>query len=131
MLARDVLEDEIRLTARRDAGIDQVRDIRMTQFCQHRAFSHEALFGRLAHQGCIEQLYRNATLVPAIAPVREPDGAHAAMAEYGLERVRAELLAGEPHAVESNGGRFEQQRRLRQLLLLRHQRAYGRRNIGA
>ena len=124
----DVLEDEIRLPARRDTGIDQIRDIRMPQFRQHRAFAHEALFRRLAQQGRIEQLHRSAALVAAIAPAREPDGAHAAMAEHGLERVRAQLLASEPHAVESNRRRFEQQRRLRQLLLLGDQRAHGSRN---
>ena len=41
-LAVDVLEHEVRLTARRDAGIDQLRDVRMPELREHRSFAHEA-----------------------------------------------------------------------------------------
>ena len=71
----DVLEDQIGLAGRRDAGVDEVRDARMAEAREDGAFAPEALFAGAADQRDVQQLDRRAALEPAVAAFGEPDAA--------------------------------------------------------
>ena len=74
-LAVDVLEHEIRLAGRRDAGVDQMRDVRMAQPREDGAFAPEPLLAGAADQRDVQQLDRGASLEAAVAALGEPDAA--------------------------------------------------------
>ncbi len=91
-LAIDVLEHEVGLAGRRHAGIDQVRDVRMPHARQDRTFAPEPLFAGSADDGGIQQLDCGQSFEPAVAALRQPDAAHAALADQRYELVGAENL---------------------------------------
>ena len=66
-LAVDVLEHEVGLAERRDAGIEEVRDVRMAQPRQDAAFAPEALLAVAADQAGVQQLDRGHALEAAVA----------------------------------------------------------------
>ena len=94
----DALQHQVRLSGRRDACVEQRRDVRMGEASEDVTFTPEALPGGAADQGNVEQLDRDLGLVAAVAAVGEPDAAHAAVAERLFERVGAKGLAGERRA---------------------------------
>ena len=63
--ALHVLEDQIRLTAGRHAGVDQTRDRRMREPRDDRAFTPEALFALASEQPRVQELHRR---VPSKRP---------------------------------------------------------------
>ena len=91
--AIDVLEYEIRLTARAHAGVEQSRDSRMCELRENRPLAAKACLPRGRHEREIEELHRRASFEAAIGSAREPYGAHAAVAERTFERIGAELEA--------------------------------------
>src|SRR5690606_21935315 len=109
-LAVDVFEHEVRLTARRDPGVDQLRDVRMLQLREHRSFAHEPLLGRPTEQRRVQQLDRRPGFVTAVAAVREPDLAHATLADALLERVRADAGAGPRSILDGSAGLRSQEK---------------------
>src|SRR3569833_95195 len=78
-LTVDVFEYQVRLAARGNTGIGQVRDIRVTQLREHRAFLDEALFGRPSQERGVQQLYGGPSLEAAVATMRQPYGSHSAV----------------------------------------------------
>ncbi len=102
-LAVDVFQDEIRLTAGRDAGIDQPRDIRMVQPGEQAALALESLLAARragAHQREIQQLDRGTPLEAAVGALGEPDRAHAALTDRRNQSIGADDVAGEGHLLE-------------------------------
>ena len=95
VLAVDVLEHEIGLAGRRDAGIDEVRDVRVGQAGEDGAFATEALLARAADERDVQQLDRRAPLETAVAAFGEPDAAHPAPPDRSHQAVRAEDLPRE------------------------------------
>ena len=86
VLAVHVFEDQIRLTAGRDAGVDELRDVRVSQPPEDRAFTCEAFLAAPAERD-VQELDRRAAFESAVAALGEPDGAHAALADRRDERV--------------------------------------------
>src|SRR5690606_29534198 len=70
--AMDMLQDQVRLAVRRDACVDQVRNVRMLQSGKDATFTDEALLGRSADQPGIQKLDRGFAFVPSVAPVSQP-----------------------------------------------------------
>ena len=85
-----MLQHEERLAARRDAGIDEMRDVRMREPREDAAFAPEARFTRAADERRVQELHGGAALEAAVAAFREPDRAHAALADERDEPVRAD-----------------------------------------
>jgi hypothetical protein len=92
VLALHVLQNEVRLAARRDAGVDQMRNRRVGEPREDRPLADEAFFTASPDQRGIEHLDCGAPLEPSIAPVGEPDGAHAAGPDARVDRVGADRL---------------------------------------
>ena len=102
-LALDVFEDQVGLAAGRDAGIGELRDVRVAQPREHRSFTHEPLLRGAADERRIQQLHRGPPFVAAVTAAREPYGAHAALAERGFQCVRADLHANRlPHLTQAD-----------------------------
>ena len=92
VLAFDELEHQIRLPGRRDAGVDEVSDMRMGEFRQEVAFASKPLFARPPDQCDVQQLDGGASLEAAVATLGEPHAAHPALADRRNESVGAEDL---------------------------------------
>src|SRR3982751_3864310 len=71
-----------------------MRDTRIAQPRQDVALAPESLFTGAPDQRDVQQLDRRASLEPAIAALREPHAAGAALSERRDETVRAEHLSG-------------------------------------
>ncbi len=93
-LAVDVFQHEERLAGRRDARIDEMRDVRMREPREDAAFAPEARFARAADERRVQEFHRGAAFEAAVAAFREPDRAHAALADERHEPVRADDGAG-------------------------------------
>ena len=94
-LACHRLEDQIGLAGRGDAGVDELRDVRVFQARQDRPLAAEAGGARGAEERGGEQLDGGRPLeAPVVAP-RQPDAPHPAGAERPHQRVGAEGLARE------------------------------------
>ena len=94
-LAVDELENDVRLARRRDPRIAQARDVRMGQLRENRALPPESLFSRPAHETRVQEFHGDAPFEAAVAAPREPDAAHAALADRLDQRVGSDRLAGE------------------------------------
>ena len=81
VLALDVLQHQVGLLHRRHTGVDEVRDMRMSEPGQDAALAREPRFRVAAHQTQVQQLDRDLPVEPAIAPLSQPDGSHAAAAD--------------------------------------------------
>ena len=110
-LAVDVLEDEVRLAARRDAGVDQPGDVRVGQPREQAAFAPEPLLAARragAHQREVQQLDRGAALEAAVRALGQPDRAHAAVPDRRDQPIGADGVAGERHLLgRRDGALFE------------------------
>ena len=91
-LAFDVLEDQIRLSGRRDAGVDQACDVRMGKTSKDAAFALKTFLPRAPDQCSVQQLDGDFALEAPVAAPCEPHGAHAALAQRRFQRVRADRL---------------------------------------
>ena len=92
-LAVDVLEDEVGLAARRDAGVDQPRDVRVGQPREQAALALESLLAARrarAHQRQVEQLDRGAALEAPVRALGQPDGPHAALPDRRDQPIGAD-----------------------------------------
>ena len=83
-----VLQYEKRLTRFGDAGVNQLRDVRMDDACQEAALPGEARFVT-ADKGDRRKLDSGTPLEAAVAALREPDDAHAAGAERRQQAIRS------------------------------------------
>ncbi len=80
-LAINVLEHEIRLTDLGDAGIDEMRDVRMRELGENTGLTCEPSLHGMADECGVEKLDRRSSLETPIAPLGEPHAAHAAMTD--------------------------------------------------
>src|SRR5262249_24286267 len=92
VIAFNVFENEIRLPSLRNAGIDQLRDIRMRHPSQNRTFPLESLLASLPHQREVDQLDGNAAFKSPVSPLRKPDCARSALPDLRDQRVNADRL---------------------------------------
>ena len=90
-----VFEDEVGLAGRGDAGVHQVRDVRMPQPPQDGALAAEALLAHPADHRRVQQLDRHLSLEAPVAAAGPPDGAHPALAQRRHQRVGADDLPGQ------------------------------------
>jgi hypothetical protein len=88
-----VLENQERLEPARDARIDELRDVRVRQTSENPAFALEP-FLAVAGQRQVEQLDGRAPVEAPVAPVGQPDRAHAALADRRPQGVRTDRLVG-------------------------------------
>src|SRR5262249_28907009 len=88
-----VFENDVGLSRRGDARIDQPRDVGVRQAGEDRAFTAKTRFARAADETGLEQLDGDSALEPAVAPPREPDRSHASPAERLDQGVRADRLS--------------------------------------
>jgi hypothetical protein len=93
--AVNVLQHQIRLAGTRDAGVDETRDVRMSEARENGAFALEAFSTSAPDELGVEQLHRGLTLESAVAARREPYAAHATSAERLDQRVGADGRAFE------------------------------------
>jgi len=94
LLALDVLQHEIGLTRRRDARIDEMRDVSVGEPGQDAALALESFLAGSADQARVQQLDRRQPLEPAVAAPRQPDAAHAALADERIQGVGTDPLTG-------------------------------------
>src|SRR5437660_75749 len=80
-LALDVLENQIGLAGRGQAGIDQFRYVRMRQPAEDTALAFESLLATLPRQRNVQKLDRYPALEPTVAALGKPDAAHPALAD--------------------------------------------------
>jgi hypothetical protein len=85
-LSVDMFEHEERLFEVADAGVNQLRDVRMREGAENPAFPPEAIFPA-AGECDADELDRDAPIEPAVAAFRQPYGAHPALSDQGHERV--------------------------------------------
>ena len=88
----------------RDAGVDQVRDVRMRQPGEDGAFAPEPLFAGAADQRDVEQLDGRAALEAAVAALGQPDAAHAALADQ-RRRAGTRRRSGPPATASARRAR--------------------------
>jgi hypothetical protein len=88
-----VFEHEERLFEVADAGVNQLRDVRMREGAENPAFPPEALFPA-AGECDADELDRDAPIEPAVAAFRQPHGAHPALSESRTRACMTERLAG-------------------------------------
>src|SRR5204863_3437046 len=103
--AVDKLQDQERLTGRRNTRIDEPGDVRVSDPREKIAFAPETLLACPAHERGMQQLDGNLALVAAVAAAGEPHAAHAALPEWRLQRIRADRLTGQsgPLRVQRRG----------------------------
>ena len=125
-LAVDVLEHEIRLAGRRDAGVDEVRDVRVGEPGEDGAFAPESLFAGAADQRDVQQLDRRAAFEAAVAALGEPDAAHPALADRarsaGRRRASGRPATRQRGARRQRHGAFEKASTSCTAVVLREQR---------
>ena len=90
----DEVQDQVRLARRRDACVDQSRDVRMREPGQDIAFAAEALLAGLPDQRGVQELDRYLALEAPVAAPGEPHATHAALAKRRFKRIGADELAG-------------------------------------
>ena len=78
-LAVHVFQDQVRLALGRDARVDQLRDVRVPEAGQDAALAAEAPLAVAAHQARVQQLHGRLAAETAVAALRQPDAAHAAL----------------------------------------------------
>ena len=90
-----MLEHQVRLAAVGDPRVDQAGDVGMGEPGEHAPLAAEPLAPHRVEQREVEELDGDLALEAAVAPVGEPDAAHAAAPEQSLEREGADALPGE------------------------------------
>ena len=91
-LSLDQLQDEVR-TPVRGPAVEQPRDVRVVEAGEHLSLLHEAPPDPLGVDALAQQLQGDALLELPVAPLGDPDLAHAAAPEQRDEDVRADRLA--------------------------------------
>ena len=94
-LALDVLEHQVALAGRRDAGVEQPGDVGMIEPAEQSTLAREALVRTGVGRGQAHQLDRRQAVVQAVGSARQPDLAHAAAAEQALDQPGAEAMSFE------------------------------------
>ena len=87
VVAFNVLENEIGLSGVRHSGVDQFRDVRMRQTAENDALALESFLAGLPHQRDVEKLHRDFPLKSSVVSFRQPDAAHAALADLRYQGV--------------------------------------------
>ena len=93
--ARDEVEHEVGLSARRHARVEQARDVRVGQPGQDGAFALEARCAGVAEHRQVQQLDRHAAADAPVGAMGAPHAAAAALAQQRLDDVAADLRAFE------------------------------------
>jgi len=101
------LEDEVRQVAGADAGVEELGDVGVVEAGEDLLFALEALEQGGGGEGGVEELDGGAHVGLAVDAAGEPDGAHAATAEFALEFPRSEAEAG-GEAEGDDGGLAEE-----------------------
>src|SRR6185436_11487551 len=96
-LSLDVLEHQVWLAARRDAGIEQSGDSRVSESGEHRAFVAKASLSGCAEEREVEQLHGGLALEPAVGSAGEPHRSHTTAPERTLEGIGANLESAQRH----------------------------------
>ncbi len=102
-LAFDVFQHEVRLLCLQDARIQQTRDIGMVQPRENAPLLLEALFGGAADPRRMDEFDRDDAFIATIGAMCAPDAPHPAAPQFGIDHVRADLLADERRAGECLG----------------------------
>lgn len=89
----DQLEDEIRLAARSDPGVEHAGDVRVREPRQDPSFALEAKRAGAADEREVQQLDRDLAFEATIGATRAPDRAGSALTERRFEDVRADARA--------------------------------------
>ena len=92
--AVDVVEREIGLQVAVDARIEQMRDVRMFEAGEDLALPAEAQVQARIGEAGPQQFQGHAALVEAVRTPRQPDLAHAALAEQPVQRPRTDPGTG-------------------------------------
>nr|WP_174839751.1 hypothetical protein [Solimonas terrae] len=92
-IALDILDCQIELAARQDAGIEQTRDVAMRELAEDAAFPQKAFACRRLPEVQVQQFQRNRGLEQAVGASCEPDFAHAAFAQSPFYAIGAERAA--------------------------------------
>jgi hypothetical protein len=87
----DQLDHQVGLAARRQAGVEQGRDVRMDQAAQDGALALEPLGSRMADQRQVQQLDGHLTRCAWTLAHRVPHGARTTMSQRSLQDMGAEL----------------------------------------
>ena len=102
VIAFNVFENEIRLSSLRHSGIDQFRDVRMNQKGENAALAFESFLAALPHQRDVEELHRHLPLKSSVVSFRQPDAAHAALADLRDQCVDAKSLTRQARPVRQS-----------------------------
>src|SRR5438309_2236404 len=95
VVALDVLENEIRLPSGRYPRIDQLGNVRMRQTAEYDSFALESFFAASPDESDFEKLHSYFSRKSRVVSFREPDAAHATLADLRYERVGAHRLTRE------------------------------------
>ena len=117
-----MLENEIRLSLRRDARVEKFGDVRMRQPAEDAALAFESLRAAAARERNTEELDRRLALEASVAALREPDAAHSALAKERHQRVRADGLARESRLTQRRNRALFEETLLCQRAVLREER---------
>src|SRR5690242_16381686 len=79
LLTLDVFENEVRLTRAGDAGVEQLRDMWMSEASEDTSLALETFLSALPHQRNVEKLHCDFALKAAIVPLGKPDAPHSAL----------------------------------------------------
>src|SRR5678815_3058997 len=90
LIAVNIFENEVRLSASRHACVDQLCNVLMGKKREYPSLALEPLFTRLAHERNVEKLDGDTSFEASIVALREPHTAHAALADLRNERVNAD-----------------------------------------
>ena len=104
--AVNVLEHQKGLAGWGNTGIEQLRNMRVTQCGEHAALASEALLGGLTDQSGVQQFDGDLTFELAIGATCAPDTAHAAATDCRLDNVGTETSSGEARFVGQFCSRF-------------------------
>src|SRR5208337_2725384 len=91
VLALDILEDQIGLTRRRNAGVHQFGDMRMRQVAQDTTLALESLLADVT-EGDAQKLNRHLALETTVVALGQPDDSHPPLTDLREQRVWADGL---------------------------------------
>ena len=123
-LAVHVLEDQVELAGRRDARVDEVRDVRVGEAGEDADLAPEASFAGAAHEARVQDLHRHLPLEAAVGALREPDAPHASLPDVRGDPVGAEGLADQ-RSRGQDGGSVEEARSAQEAALLEERHEVG------
>src|SRR4029077_12409195 len=96
------------LPRRGHSRVEKRRDMRMREAAKDTALPLEALFAAFSDERDVEGLDRYSPVKSSVAPLRQPDAAHAALTDLRPQSVHAERVTGQtPPAGQPDGVLFE------------------------